>query len=129
VGSLRDVAICGVVRACTLQGRELCLGRWVVGPVTALAGGCLQDVERGAHEGGKGLLASCLRPVSSKATHPPTYVPLHTFKVTPAFPRRVNSSPRCCKCSSREREKTLTSSRYFKHICHLNPARIISIAL
>jgi len=48
-----------------------------VGPVTALAGVCLQDVERGAHEGGKRLLASRLRPVSSKATHPPTYLPLH----------------------------------------------------
>ena len=48
-----------------------------MGPVTALAGVCLQDVE-GAHEGGKRLLASRLRPVSSKATHPPTYLPLHT---------------------------------------------------
>jgi len=38
---------------------------------------CLQDVERGAHEGGKRLLASRLKPVSSKATHPPTYLPLH----------------------------------------------------
>jgi len=47
-----------------------------VGPVTALAGVCLQDVE-GAHEEGKRLLASRLRPVSSKATHPPTYLPLH----------------------------------------------------
>jgi len=43
-----------------------------------LAGVCLQDVERGAHEGGKRPLASRLRPVSSKATHPPTYLPLHT---------------------------------------------------
>jgi len=42
-----------------------------------LAGVCLQDVERGAHEGGKRPLASRLRPVSSKATHPPTYLPLH----------------------------------------------------
>ena len=49
-----------------------------MGPVTALAGVCLQDVERGAHEGGKRPLASRLRPVSSKATHPPTYLPLHT---------------------------------------------------
>ena len=47
-----------------------------MGPVTALAGVCLQDVE-GAHEGGKRLLASRLGPVSSKATHPPTYLPLH----------------------------------------------------
>ena len=47
-----------------------------MGPVTALAGVCLHDVE-GAHEGGKRLLASRLRPVSSKATHPPTYLPLH----------------------------------------------------
>ena len=47
-----------------------------MGPVTALAGVCLQDVE-GAHEGGKRLLASRLRPVSRKATHPPTYLPLH----------------------------------------------------
>jgi len=42
-----------------------------------LAGVCLQDDERGAHEEGKRLLASCLRPVWSKATHPPTYLPLH----------------------------------------------------
>ena len=49
-----------------------------MGPVTALAGVCLQDVE-GAHEGGKRLLASRLRPVSSKATHPPTYLPLHRY--------------------------------------------------
>ena len=77
MGSLRGVTICGVVRACTLQGRELCLGRCVLGPVTALAGLCVQDVERGAHEGGKRLLASRLRPVSSKATHPPTKRPLH----------------------------------------------------
>jgi len=48
-----------------------------VGPVTASAGVCLQEVERGAHEGGKKLLASRLRPVSSKATHPPTLLPLH----------------------------------------------------
>ena len=48
-----------------------------MGPVTALAGVCLQDVERGAHEGGKRLLASRLRPVSSKSTHPPTYLPPH----------------------------------------------------
>jgi len=48
-----------------------------VGPVSALAGVCLQDVERGAHEKGKRLLASRLRPVSNKATHPPTYLPLH----------------------------------------------------
>ena len=48
-----------------------------MGPVTALAGVCLQDVERGAHEGGKRPLASRLRPVSSKATHPPTSLPLH----------------------------------------------------
>jgi len=80
VGSLRGVAICGVVRACTLQGRELCLERCVMGPLTALAGVCLQDVERGAHEGGKRLLDSRLRPVSSKATHPPTYPPLHTIR-------------------------------------------------
>ena len=49
-----------------------------MGPVTVLAGVCLQDVERGAHEGGKRPLASRLRPVSSKATHPPTYLPLHS---------------------------------------------------
>ena len=48
-----------------------------MGPVTALAGVCLQDVERGAHEGVKRPLASRLRPASSKATHPPTYLPLH----------------------------------------------------
>jgi len=40
---------------------------------------CIQDAERVAHEGGKRLLASRLRPVSSKATHPPTYLPLHRF--------------------------------------------------
>jgi len=49
-----------------------------VGPVTALAGVCLKDIERGAHEGGKGPLASRLSPVSSNATHPPTFLPLHT---------------------------------------------------
>jgi len=49
-----------------------------VGPVTALAGVCLQDVDRGAHEGGKRPLASRLRPVSSKATHPRTHLPLHS---------------------------------------------------
>jgi len=48
-----------------------------VGPVTALEGVCLQDVERGAHEGGKRPLASRLRAVSSKATHPPTYLSPH----------------------------------------------------
>ena len=72
MGPLMGVAICGVVRACTRQGRELCLGRRVVGPLTAMAGVFLQDDERGAHEGGKRLLASRLRHVSSKATHPPT---------------------------------------------------------
>jgi len=51
-----------------------------VGPVTALAGVCLQDVESGAHEGGKRLLAWRLRPVSSKATHPPSYLPLHRLR-------------------------------------------------
>jgi len=39
----------------------------------------VQNVERGAHEGGKRLLAWRLRPVSSKATHPPTYLPHHRF--------------------------------------------------
>jgi len=48
-----------------------------VSPVTAFAGVCLQDVERGPHEAGKRLLASRLGPVLSKATHPPTYLPLH----------------------------------------------------
>ena len=48
-----------------------------MGPVTALAGVCLQDVERGAHGGGKRLLAPRLRTVSSKAAHPPTSLPLH----------------------------------------------------
>jgi len=67
-----------------------------VGPVTALAGVCLQDVERGAHEGGKRLLASRLRPVSSKATHPPTYLPLHNHRATPptaALPAGVPALP------------------------------------
>jgi len=54
-----------------------------VGPVTALAGVCLQDVERGAHEGGKRPPAARLRPVSSKATHPPTYLPLHRGDLPP----------------------------------------------
>jgi len=48
-----------------------------VGRVTTLAGVCLQDVERGAHRGCMRLLASRLRQVSSKATHPPNYLPLH----------------------------------------------------
>ena len=47
----RGVALSGEVQACTLQGRELYLGRSVVGPVTALAGVCPQDLEKGAHEG------------------------------------------------------------------------------
>jgi len=29
----------------------------------------------------------------------------------------VDTSSRCCKCSFGEREKTITSSRYTKHIC------------
>jgi len=51
VGSLRGVEFCGVVRACALQGRELCLGRCVVDPVNVLVGVCLPDVERGAQVG------------------------------------------------------------------------------
>jgi len=47
----RGVVSCGVVRACSFLGRERCLGWCVVVPVTALAGVCLQDVERGAHGG------------------------------------------------------------------------------
>jgi len=49
---LRNVAIFGVVRACTPQARERCLEMCVVGPVIALAGVCLQEVERWAHGGG-----------------------------------------------------------------------------
>ena len=67
MGSSRGVAICGVVRACTLQGREHCA-----------SGGVLrQNVAREAHGGFKSLLASRLRPLSSKATHPPNYPSLH----------------------------------------------------
>ena len=55
--------------------------------------------------------------------------PLAAFKVILAFPRRVNISSRCCKCSFGERENTITSSRYTKHTFHFTPARIISIAL
>jgi len=77
LGSLRGAAICGVVRACTLQGRELCLVRCVVGPVTALPGVCLQDAGRGVRWGGKRLLASRLRPVSKQATNPTNYLSLH----------------------------------------------------
>jgi len=51
--------------------------RFVVGPVTALAGVFFQDFERGAHGGGKRLLASRVRPVLSKAAHPHTFFPLH----------------------------------------------------
>jgi len=61
-----------------------------VGPVTALAGVCLQDVERGAHEGGKRPLASRLRPVSSKATQPPTYLPLHRVHLVRERPVRMS---------------------------------------
>ena len=69
MGSLRSVEICGVVRASTLQGRKLCLVRCAVGSVTALAGVCLQEVEREAKGGGKRLLALRLRPDLRKATH------------------------------------------------------------
>jgi len=93
VGSLGIVAIGGVVRACTLQGRELCLGRCVVGPVTALAGVCLHDVARGAHEGGTRLLSSHVRPVSSTATHSPTYLPLHTAQIFRCRARRQSIAP------------------------------------
>ena len=37
-----------------------------------------QYVAREAHGGGKSLLASRLRPLSSKATHPPNYRSLHS---------------------------------------------------
>jgi len=37
-----------------------------------------QNVEREAHGGFKSLLASRLRPLSSKATHPPNYRSLHS---------------------------------------------------
>jgi len=39
-----------------------------------------QDVAREAHGGVKSLLASRLRPLSSKATHPPNYRSLHRTK-------------------------------------------------
>ena len=57
VGSLTGVAICG--------------------PCHCVRGGVPPGREREAHEGGKRLLALRLRPISSKATHPPTYLPLH----------------------------------------------------
>ena len=52
-----------------------------MGPVTALVGVCLEDVERGAHKGGKRLLASRLRHFSSKTMHPPNYLPVHSSRV------------------------------------------------
>jgi len=67
VGSSRGVAICGVVRACTLQGREHCAGGRVR----------LQNVAREAHGGVKSLLALRRKPLSSKATHPPNDRSLH----------------------------------------------------
>jgi len=41
----------GVVRACALRAREHCRGRCVVGFVTAWAGVCLKDAERGSYGG------------------------------------------------------------------------------
>jgi len=79
VGSSRGVAICGVVRACTLQGREHCAG----------GGVRRQNVAREAHGGFKSLLASRLRPLSSKATHPPNDRSLHIRTPAPA-PGRVS---------------------------------------
>ena len=67
MGSSTGVATCGVVRACTLSGRAHCAG----------GGVRRQNVAREAHRGFKSLLASCLRPLSSKATHPPNYRSLH----------------------------------------------------
>jgi len=73
VGSSRGVAISGVLRACTLQVREHCAG-----------GGALrQNVARDAHGGFTNLQASLLRPLSSKATHPPSYRSLHRGRRTP----------------------------------------------
>jgi len=105
VDSFRCFASCGVVRACTLQGRELCLGRCDVGPVTALAGVCLQNLERGAHEGCKRLLASRLRQVLGKATHPPTYLPLHSCR--PA----VSATFHCDRCEMRSAHSRCLVSR------------------
>jgi len=68
VGSSRGIAICGVVRACTLQGRTHCAG----------GGARRQNVAREAHRRFKSLLASRLRPLSSKVTHPPNYRSLHS---------------------------------------------------
>ena len=117
MGSLRGVAFCGVVRACILQGRELCLGRCFVGPVPALAGVCLQDVERGAHGGGRRLLASRLRPVASKASHPPTYLPLHEFwaqlslvvVIVLSYVREEDDVARVVACSGDGRAGTASS--------------------
>jgi len=69
VGSSSGVAICGGVKSCILQGREHCAG----------GGARRQNVAREAHGGFKSLLASRLRPLSSKATHPPNYGSLHRF--------------------------------------------------
>jgi len=82
VGSSRGVAICGVVRACSLQRREHCAG----------GGARRQNVAREAHGGFKSLLASRLRPLWSEATHPPNYHSIHrlwaqlSLVVTVVFP-------------------------------------------
>jgi len=68
VGSSRCVAICAVVRACTLHGRELCAG----------GGARRQNGAREAHGGFKSLLASLLRPLSSKTTYPHNYRSPHS---------------------------------------------------
>jgi len=105
VGSSRGVAICGVVRACTLQGREHCAG----------GGVRRQNVAREAHGGFKSLLASRLRPLSSKATHPPNYRSLHrqrlardtqplraidTAQGSPAHTENVSVLARTCPCTA-----------------------------
>jgi len=69
-------------------------------------GGRRQNVAREAHGGFKSLLASRLRPLSSKATHPPNYRSLHKEDneesestgrlkddLTPTFGRSVADAP------------------------------------
>jgi len=51
-----------------------------------------QDVARDAHGGVKSLLASRLRPLSRKVTHPPNYRSLHTAAPPPRGRRVVSPS-------------------------------------
>ena len=55
-----------------------------------------QDVAREAHGGVKSQLASRLRPLSRKATHPPNYRSLHiTFTTVAKFLPVMTSSSTC----------------------------------